>query len=57
MKGARMVILSPTTKVPERCFVCGRNFKKEMVLDVVVIDKAYISFMLGELGASQAGID
>ena len=43
MRGARMVMLLLITKVPESCSVCGRNFKKEIVLCAVVIDK-HISF-------------
>jgi hypothetical protein len=34
-----MVTLLHITKVPGRCSVCGRNFKKEPVLGAVLIDK------------------
>lgn len=37
--GCRMVMLLPVTKVLGRCFVFGRNSKKEMLLDAVVTDK------------------
>ena len=35
MKGVRMVMLLLTTKLPGRCCVYGRNFKKKNELNVV----------------------
>jgi len=39
MKGVGMAMLLPTTKLLGKCFACGRNFKKGMLLDAAVIDK------------------
>ena len=38
-RDAKMAMLLLITRVPERCFVSGKNFKKEMALDAAVKDR------------------